>query len=69
MSKHPQQTFKAGEPIAVSPADAAILASVGRTTIYRAISSGELRSLKVGKRRLIAVDALRQWLQAHEVAR
>ncbi len=56
------------EPLAVSPADAARLASIGRTTIYRAIGSGELRSLKIGKRRLIAVDALRKWLHAHEVA-
>jgi excisionase family DNA binding protein len=51
-------------PIAVSPA----LAGIGRTTIYTAISSGELSSLKLGKRRLIVVAALRAWLQAHEVA-
>jgi excisionase family DNA binding protein len=55
------------EPIAVSPADAARLASVGRTTIYYAIGSGALSSLKVGKRRLITVDALRAWLRTHEV--
>jgi excisionase family DNA binding protein len=55
-------------PIAVSPAEAARLAGVGRTTIYAAISSGELSSLKLGKRRLIVVTALRAWLQAHEVA-
>jgi excisionase family DNA binding protein len=57
------------EPIAVSPADAARLASVGRTTIYEAIGTGELSSLKVGKRRLITVEALRSWLRAHQVAR
>jgi excisionase family DNA binding protein len=56
------------EPIAVSPAEAARLAGIGRTTIYAAISSGELSSLKLGKRRLIVVAALRAWLQAHEVA-
>jgi len=54
-------------PLAVSPAEAGRLAGVGRTTIYAAISSGELRSLKIGTRRLVAVDALRKWLLAHEV--
>jgi excisionase family DNA binding protein len=56
------------DPIAVSPAEAARLAGIGRTTIYAAISSGSLSSLKVGKRRLIAVATLRAWLQAHQVA-
>jgi excisionase family DNA binding protein len=54
-------------PIAVPPGEAARIAGVGRTTIYSAIGSGELRSLKVGKRRLIEVEALRAWLHAHEV--
>lgn len=55
-------------PLAVSPAKAGELAGVGRTTIYNAISSGELRSLKIGARRLIAVEALQEWLLKHEVA-
>ena len=58
----------AAEPLAVSPAEAARLAGLGRTTIYAALGSGELKSLKIGKRRLIAVDALRSWLISHEVA-
>jgi excisionase family DNA binding protein len=49
------------EPIAVSPAEAARLAGIGRTTIYAAIGSGELSSLKLGKRRLIVVATLRAW--------
>jgi excisionase family DNA binding protein len=53
--------------LAVSPADAGHLAGIGRTTIYQAISSGELKSLKVGARRLVAVEALREWLLQHEV--
>ena len=43
------------------------LAGIGRTTIYHAISSGDLKSLKIGARRLVAVDALRDWLLKHEV--
>jgi excisionase family DNA binding protein len=55
-------------PLAVSPAEAAKLAGLGRTTIYRAISLGELKSLKVNSRRLIAIDVLRAWLMSHEVS-
>jgi excisionase family DNA binding protein len=55
------------EPLAVSPAEAARLAGLGRTSIYSALGSGALKSLKIGKRRLIAVEALRGWLLSHEV--
>jgi excisionase family DNA binding protein len=56
------------EPLAVSPAEAARLAGLGRTTIYAALGSGALKSLKIGKRRLIALDVRRSWLPSHEVA-
>ena len=56
------------EPLAVSPAEAARLSGLGRTTIYAALGSGGLKSIKIGKRRLIALDALRSWLLSHEVA-
>jgi excisionase family DNA binding protein len=52
--------------LAVSPADAARLTGVGRTKLYEAIGSGALRSLKIGKRRLIMIEALRDWLAAAE---
>lgn len=54
------------ERLAVSPSEAARLAGIGRTTLYEAIGSGALRSLKIGKRRLITVEALRDWLGALE---
>ena len=60
--------FRKAEPLAVSPAEAARLAGLGRTTIYAALGSGALKSIKIGKRRLIALDALRSWLLSHEVA-
>ena len=53
--------------LAVSPAEAARRAGLGRTTIYSALKSGELKSLKIGARRLITLDALKSWLQQHEV--
>jgi len=51
--------------IAVSPAEAARLAGVGRTTLYAALGGGGLSSFKIGKRRLITIDALRDWLRSH----
>jgi len=53
--------------LAVSPAEAGRLAGIGRTTIYQAISSGDLKSLKIGARRLVTVEALHRWLLDHEV--
>jgi excisionase family DNA binding protein len=61
-------TPRKSEPLAVSPAEAARLSGLGRTSIYCALGSGALKSLKIGKRRLIAVEALRAWLLSHEVA-
>jgi excisionase family DNA binding protein len=55
------------EPLAVSPGEAARLSGLGRTTIYNALGSGALKSIKIGKRRLITIEALRAWLMSHEV--
>ena len=57
---------QAAQILAVSPNEAARLCSIGRTTLYAALSSGELRSIKIGTRRLITVDALRAWLKKNE---
>jgi excisionase family DNA binding protein len=54
-------------PLAVSPDKAARLAGLRRTTIYEALRSGALKSLKIGRRRVIFVEALREWLASHEV--
>ena len=52
--------------IAVSPNEAARLCSIGRTSLYAALSSDDLKSAKIGTRRLITIDALRAWLQKNE---
>jgi len=52
--------------LAVSPNEAARLCSIGRTTLYAALSSGNLKSVKIGTRRLITIDALRDWLKKNE---
>ena len=57
---------QAAQIIAVSPNEAARLCSIGRTTLYAALSSGDLRSVKIGTRRLITMEALRDWLKRNE---
>ncbi len=47
-----------GPPELLSVRSAAALLGIGRTATYDAIGRGELRSLKVGRRRLIPADAL-----------
>ncbi|MFK7878085.1 MAG: helix-turn-helix domain-containing protein [Paracoccaceae bacterium] len=54
------------QPIAVSPDEAARLAGVGRTTLYAALAKGDLKSIKIGTRRLIKVSAIHDWLQENE---
>ncbi len=57
---------QAAQILAVSPNEAARICSIGRTTLYAALSSGELKSVKIGTRRLITLDALRDWLKRNE---
>jgi excisionase family DNA binding protein len=57
---------KQQQPIAVSPDEAARLAGIGRTTLYAALAKGDLPSIKIGTRRLIRVDAIRDWLAQNE---
>ncbi|WP_174278455.1 excisionase family DNA-binding protein [Sphingomonas bacterium] len=44
---------KSAEPLAVRVAVACSLTGLGRTTIYELLKSGRLRSVKVGRARLI----------------
>ena len=57
---------QAAQILAVSPNEAARLCSIGRTTLYAALSSGDLKSVKIGTRRLITIEALRAWLKKNE---
>ena len=68
MTDTPELLSQAMQVLAVSPNEAARLCSIGRTTLYAALSSGELKSLKIGTRRLITIEALRDWLRRHEQA-
>jgi excisionase family DNA binding protein len=54
------------EHLAVQVETAARMTGVSRTEIYKAIKNLDLKSLKIGKRRLVRIDALREWLAARE---
>jgi excisionase family DNA binding protein len=53
--------------LAFSVDEATHASGVGRTKLYEAIQLGHLQSIKIGARRLIPVDALRDWLARNEV--
>ena len=53
-------------PIAVSPDEAARLAGIGRTSLYAALAKGDLKSIKIGTRRLIKVEAIHEWLASYQ---
>ena len=57
---------RSGDREAVSVPEAAARAGVSRTFLYERISSGELPTVKIGKRRLVRVEALSRWLKSLE---
>lgn len=48
--------------LAVSPTEAARLMSLGRTKLYELIAADELKSFKLGSRRLIKVSEIEAFL-------
>jgi excisionase family DNA binding protein len=56
------------ERIAYQIPDACLASGLGRSTLYNAIKSGELKILKIRKRTLVEVDELRRWLATKRAA-
>jgi excisionase family DNA binding protein len=50
--------------LALSLSEVAEALGVGRTMVYRLTSSGQLTSIQIGKRRLIPVHVLDEWIRA-----
>jgi excisionase family DNA binding protein len=55
------------EPLAVPIPEAARLGGVGRSTIYAEISKGNLKVRKVGRRTIVTMSDLREWLDSKVV--
>ncbi|MEM1381140.1 MAG: excisionase family DNA-binding protein [Pseudomonadota bacterium] len=50
-------------PLAVSLDEAAKALSIGRTTLYKLIGNGRLKTVKLGSRRLVIASPLHELLQ------
>jgi excisionase family DNA binding protein len=61
---HNQAIIRPDERLALRINDAALMAGLGRSTIYSLINDGKLRSTKVAGRRLALRESLQELLRA-----
>jgi len=51
-------------PLAATITEACRVSHLSRSTLYALIRTGQLRSTRIGKRRLVMLDSLREVLEA-----
>lgn len=56
------------EPETVSVKQAKAITSLGHTKVYELIGTGELQTVKVGRRRLVRLDSIRRLTGARVAA-
>lgn len=54
--------------LTVSVSESCRLLGVGRTTVYELIAEGRIKTTRIGTRRLVLVDSLRELVTASEAA-
>lgn len=60
------QTAETTPSLALPIAKAMQATGLGRNSIYDEINSGRLRSFRVGRRRLVSEEAIREWIRDRE---
>ena len=61
-SQRAQAPLAHNERVAYRPLEAARMLGIGKTTIYRLLEAGVIRSIRVGRCRLIPVEAIEEFL-------
>ena len=61
--EHPPKSTRPLKPLAVTVAQACELTGLGETTIYELLKNGTLRSVHVGKRRLIVYESVEELIE------
>jgi excisionase family DNA binding protein len=55
-----------GLPVTISVEEAALLLGIGRTVAYRLVLARDLRSVKIGRRRLVVRASIQEYISRLE---